>query len=95
VSEEAVVSEWAQRLAARMADLTGIDVTEMPAGLDSPLRALEIDSLVFVDFLVATEEEYGFEWDEDTPPEAFETLSAMARAMVRQRSGASVQREAR
>lgn len=69
-------------LAEQLAALTGIDVATLPTGLETPLRSLEIDSLVFVDFLGRTELEYGFEWDENTPPEAFETLLEMARTML-------------
>lgn len=72
----------ARRLAEQLAALTGIDVATLPSGLATPLRNLDIDSLVFVDFLGRTELEYGFEWNEDTPPEAFETLLQMARTML-------------
>jgi acyl carrier protein len=87
VSSDAVTAR-ARELAAELAARTEIDVRAMPAGLETPLRSLEIDSLLFVDFLVATEDLYDFEWDEDTPPEAFETVTAMARAMTTASVGA-------
>jgi len=77
----------AQQLARQFSALTGIDVTTLPAGLETPLRSLEIESLVFVDFLGRTEIEHRFEWDEDTPPEAFETLLEMARWMLADPAG--------
>jgi acyl carrier protein len=86
------VAERARQLAARLATLTGVDVTTLPTGLETPLRGLGIDSLVFVDFLVRTEKEYGFEWDEETPPEAFETLATMARQMFAEPAGAGAGR---
>lgn len=76
------VEERASRLAPQLAALTGIDVTVLPDGLATSLRSLDIDSLVFIDFLVRTEETFGFEWDEETPPEAFETLLTMASTML-------------
>jgi acyl carrier protein len=88
MSANATVMARARELAADLATRAEVDVSAMPAGLETPLRSLEIDSLLFVDFLVATEELYDFEWDEDTPPEAFETVVTMARTMVMASSGA-------
>lgn len=78
----AVAEERARQLAVHLASLTGIDVSALPEGFDTPLPSLDIDSLVFIDFLVRTEEAHGFEWDEETPPEVFETLGTMARWML-------------
>ena len=81
------VGERARQLATQLSHLTGIDIAELPEGFDTSLRSLDIDSLVFIDFLVRTEEEHGFEWDEETPPEVFETLTSMARWMLGEPAG--------
>lgn len=64
----------------------------LPTGLETPLRGLEIDSLVFIAFLGRTEKQYGFEWDEDTPPEVFETLLTVSRRMLCGVAGLQAQR---
>ncbi|MCC3767697.1 phosphopantetheine-binding protein [Streptomyces sp. UNOC14_S4] len=46
---------------------------------DAPLRELGLPSMVLVDLLVRIEREFAFTWDEDTPPQTFGTLSALAR----------------
>lgn len=90
---DAVAEERARQLAGHLANLTGIDVSELPEGFDTPLPSLDIDSLVFIDFLVRTEEAHGFEWDEETPPEVFETLGSMARWMLEDPAVTGVQEE--
>ncbi|MHB2000600.1 MAG: phosphopantetheine-binding protein [Solirubrobacteraceae bacterium] len=79
----------ARALADQFAILTGIDVLALPAGLRTPLRSLEIDSLVLIDFLGRTEKQYAFEWNEDMPPETFETLLTIARWIPGETAGAS------
>jgi acyl carrier protein len=74
----AEIAGRAEALAAALAQATGVDVRELPEHLDTPLRSLSIDSLLFVAFLTTIEEEHGFTWDEDTPPEALATITAMA-----------------
>jgi hypothetical protein len=81
------VDRRARELSEQLSALTGIDVVVLPSGLETPLRSLEIDSLVFIDFLGRTEIMYGFAWDEDTLPEAFETLLEMARWMLADPAG--------
>lgn len=85
---DAAAEERARQLVGHLAQLTGIDVSELPEGFDTPLPSLDIDSLVFIDFLVRTEEAHGFEWDEETPPEVFETVGSMARWMLEDPAGA-------
>ncbi|RLU87519.1 hypothetical protein CTZ27_23120 [Streptomyces griseocarneus] len=46
---------------------------------DAPLRELGLPSMVLVDLLVRIEREFAFTWDEDTPPQTFGTLAALAR----------------
>ena len=89
-SEE--VKRRALELATLFAVLTGIDVMALSTGLETPLRGLEIDSLVFIAFLGRTEKQYGFEWDEDTPPEVFETLLTVARCMLCEVAGVQAER---
>lgn len=72
----------ALELAAQLCAITGIDVMAFPDGVSSPFADIDIDSLVFIDFLVRTEKIFDFEWDEQTPPEVFESLASMARAML-------------
>ncbi|MFF7249397.1 phosphopantetheine-binding protein [Embleya sp. NPDC008237] len=50
------------------------------AGLDpaAPLRDLGLPSMALVEFFVRIEEEFAFTWDEDTAPEVFRTLAALA-----------------
>ena len=43
-----------------------------------PLRDLPIRSRTMVDFLVAVETEFDFEWDFDTPRDVFFSLETMA-----------------
>ncbi|MEV6671291.1 acyl carrier protein [Streptomyces sp. NPDC051162] len=45
----------------------------------APLRELGLPSMVLVDFLVRIETEFAFTWDEDTSPQTFATLTALAR----------------
>ncbi|MEU5420109.1 phosphopantetheine-binding protein [Streptomyces sp. NPDC020667] len=45
----------------------------------APLRDLGLPSMVLVDFFVRIETEFAFTWDEDTPPQTFATLTALAR----------------
>lgn len=82
----------ARQLATHLANLTGIDLSKVPEGFDTPLSSLGIDSLVFIDFLVRTEQAHGYEWDEETPPEVFETLGSMARWMLDDPVGAGAER---
>ncbi len=76
------IEQRARELAAQLALLTGIDVTELPDGVATPLREIEIDSLVLIDFLARTESTFEFAWDEETPPEAFESLLTIANEML-------------
>lgn len=76
------IGQRAHELAAQLALLTGIDVTELPDGVATPLREIEIDSLVLIDFLARTERTFGFAWDEETPPEVFESLVTIANEML-------------
>jgi acyl carrier protein len=80
--QSANVEQRAGELGAMLARVVGCDVARMPHGLDTPLRSLEFDSLRFITFLVRVEEEYGFQWSEDTPPEALSTVRAMAELML-------------
>ncbi|MFI1797515.1 acyl carrier protein [Streptomyces sp. NPDC020379] len=45
----------------------------------APLRDLGLPSMVLVDFFVRIETEFAFTWDEDTSPQTFATLTALAR----------------
>ncbi|MEU5425628.1 phosphopantetheine-binding protein [Streptomyces olivoreticuli] len=45
----------------------------------APLRELGLPSMLLVDFFVRIETEFAFTWDEDTPPQTFATLAALAR----------------
>jgi hypothetical protein len=75
------VEDRALELARQLSAITGIDVLELPDGVGSRLADIDIDSLVFIDFLVRTEKIFNYEWDEQTPPDVFESLISMARAM--------------
>ncbi|HXE94229.1 MAG TPA: acyl carrier protein [Gaiellaceae bacterium] len=76
------IEQRARELATQLALLTGVDVTELPDGVATPLRTIEIDSLVLIDFLARTERTFGYAWDEETPPEVFESLLTIANEML-------------
>jgi acyl carrier protein len=76
------VEQRAGELGVILAQVVGCDLTRMPDGLDTPLRSLGFDSLLFIVFLVRVEKEYEFQWSEDTPPEALSTIKAMAELML-------------
>ena len=44
------------------------------------LDALGLDSVGMLNFLVAVEDEFGIEWQDDVPPEVLSSLPAMASA---------------
>lgn len=58
-------------ISARPLDVTRLDP-------DAPLRDLGFDSMHLVRFLVGIEERFAFAWDEDTEPQTFSTLAALA-----------------
>ncbi|MGW1073731.1 phosphopantetheine-binding protein [Streptomyces sp. NPDC002537] len=58
----------------------------------APLRDLGLPSMVLVDFLVRIEREFAFTWDEDTAPQTFGTLTALARH-IDDRTAPPVRRE--
>jgi acyl carrier protein len=82
MSQPTNVEQRASELGTMLGQVVGCDVVHMPDGLDTPLRSLGFDSLLFITFLVRVEEEYEFQWSEDTPPEALSTVRAMAELML-------------
>jgi hypothetical protein len=84
VTEPAVV-EWPEqapvldRLRALLAAAVG-DRVELPeTGLaELPLAAIGMESWTFVSFLTSVEQEFGIEWDIDTPPDTFRSLGTVA-----------------
>ena len=58
------------------------------SGADS-IRRLGLTSVRLMAFLVAVEDEFGFEWDEDLDPAVISGFEAMA-AYVESRTGAGV-----
>lgn len=82
MSTATAVEERAEELAALMTEVVGCDVAKAPAGVDTPLRSLEFESLRFVAFLVEIEERYEFEWDLDLTPEEISTIRKIAELVV-------------
>jgi acyl carrier protein len=80
--QPANVEQRASELGAMLAQVVGCDLARLSDGLDTPLRSLGFDSLLFITFLVRIEEEYEFQWSEDTPPEALSTVKAIAELML-------------
>lgn len=70
--------EVRQRIRALVADLYGNGrfVDTMPD--DASLRQAGMSSTALVSLLVAMEDAFGFEWDEDVRPEALRSIESLA-----------------
>lgn len=70
-------------LAGLLAEATGGSVVVPPAHDPAqPLSTLPLTSGGWVSFLSLVSERYGHEWDDDTPPEVFESLASLARFLA-------------
>lgn len=67
-----------QRIRALLVDLYGDDrfISTVPDG--ASLRAAGVSSNALVSLLVAMEDAFGFEWDDDVRPEALRSIESLA-----------------
>jgi acyl carrier protein len=79
-------SDARQRIRALLADLFGADsfVSAVPDTVS--LREAGVSSTALVSLLVAMEDAFGFEWDDDVKPEALRSVSSLADHVVALRS---------
>jgi acyl carrier protein len=71
-------SDARQRIRALLADLFGADsfVSAVPDTVS--LREAGVSSTALVSLLVAMEDAFGFEWDDDVKPEALRSIGSLA-----------------
>jgi acyl carrier protein len=70
--------EARQRIRALLVDLYGDDrfISNVPDGVS--LREAGVSSNALVSLLVAMEDAFGFEWDDDVRPEALRSIESLA-----------------
>jgi acyl carrier protein len=75
------------RLATLLEDVTrGRCGPAASLAADTPLRDLDLDSATLLAFLVAVEEHFGIEWDDEVPEDALarlDSIAAYVRAAIR------------
>jgi acyl carrier protein len=76
VSDEA--PEVRQRIRALLVDLYGNDRLVSAVSDTVSLRQAGVSSTALVSLLVAMEDAFGFEWDEDVRPEALRSIESLA-----------------
>lgn len=76
MSEQAL--EVRQRIRALLVDVYGNDRLVSAVSDSGSLRQAGVSSTALVSLLVAMEEAFEFEWDEDVRPEVFRSIESLA-----------------
>ncbi|MET8183185.1 phosphopantetheine-binding protein [Streptomyces sp. NPDC005336] len=71
-------SEAKQRIRVLLADLLGSDQFTTKVLDDVSLREAGLSSNALVSLLVAMEDAFGFEWDDDVQPEVLRSIDSLA-----------------
>lgn len=87
VGSDASVSEIVSRLQALLAEVWAGNDGE-PVDGDVPLRDLGVESGAVVALLARVQSEFGFEWPDDLPPGALESLTRVAQTIRASGQGA-------
>lgn len=73
-----VATEARQRIRGLLAELFGADSFATGVSDTVSLREAGVSSTALVSLLVAMEDEFGFEWDDDVRPEALRSIGSLA-----------------
>lgn len=74
--------EARQRIRGLLADLFGTDRFASGVPDDVSLREAGVSSTALVSLLVAMEDAFGFEWDDDVQPEVLRSIDSLAGYVV-------------